>query len=1052
LLNNTGTKRKFFIVFIVFVFLASFICDSPFVIGHVNGQQLSLISQDFSESQLQSDDFIEVIVQLSAPPVIPYFLNKTGNASLLSINQDGLSRYEKYLSENQISLYDSIKKVSPGSRIGYRYHFTFNGFALNIRGSDIQKIYGIKGVKEIFPSQTYKIDDDVSNKAIGADKAWEIKDLSGNNLDGTGMVIAIIDTGVDYKNPNLGGGFGPGYKVIGGYDFGDGDQDPMDLNGHGTHVAGIAAANGDLKGVAPGAKILAYKIVEGSKNTASTVNIIAAIERSVRDGADVANLSFGESGLKPNSHDPVIEAFNEAADGGVLTSIAAGNDGARCESTQFPVNTIASANKAFAVAASDDAIYPSINIDSPKVTNNSITGNYADLSPKFPIDNVFEVVDCGYGSSTDFAGVDVKGKIALVSRGPIGSKAIYFRDKDLNAEQAGAIGIIIYNNLPGLMNTTFKVQPGDENRQYIPAIFITQDNGQLLKNLIGKGLRISFGEVTHPGMFASFTSMGPTEDFYFKPEISAPGVAIKSTILGNKYAIWDGTSMATPHVAGAIALLKQAHPNWNSEDIKAAFMNTSTILTNYQNNNIVSWTLQGAGRIDIPDAVDTQAIVKPYDLLVNANSFKPYNFTIENVSNNTVEYNLSAEFTLSNFVPSNDGNGISVSFNPSNLTLEKGEEADFTVTFSIDKTKFPKGPNEGIIWLDSGGTKLHIPFIIWNGSISIPDKLSLVNVSSDTISPGQIQNSSISFEFVLRAGSDIPATQIDGNDQCLDIMDQIEIQILDMSDNVIGIIYSKSLVPIGDYIFNWNGRDIYGNYFLQDGQYQWKIVARESNNDQNNPTVIDAATLKGAFTVTNAPKGIVEIQSDISTISQEETSIISINLETFTEVNEFKGTISYNPSSVNVSEVSEGDFFKTAGETNFQYTVDASSGEIKIDLSLLSGKEISGSGTIATFIIKGRTPGNFDLSFTNSYLKDFNGNNINTVFVPLSIDITKAVNPWDLNRDGKVDDQDLAIFESVFGTYSANSDYLPIADFNSDGIIDGQDLFVICSHFGETYP
>ncbi|MBP9019146.1 MAG: S8 family serine peptidase, partial [Bacteroidales bacterium] len=580
----------------------------------------SKISAEFQSSVLKSNEFFKVIVELDKDPLIPYQIKQSGSATLLSIRSSlSSASYEKMLSDQQISLYGKIKDIAPDATIGYRYQWTFNGFALTLRGTDIEKIAGLNGVKKIYPTKTYYAMDDVSNSAIGASDLWTFKDSKGNSLDGTGMVIAIIDTGVDYKHPDLGGGFGPNYKVIGGYDFGDNDSDPMDENGHGTHVAGIAAADGTVKGVAPKAKILAYKIVSSGSDSASTEAIIAGIERAVKDGANVANLSFGSGSLGTSDpEDPENKAFDNAADAGVLSAIAAGNQGSRCQTKPYPLGSPSGARKAISVAASDDGIHPAITIASPAVpeSRSIILGNYADLSPRFPKDTEFEVVSCGFGRQSDFEGVDVKGKIALVSRGPIGANSIYFRDKDLNAKQAGAAGIIIYNNMPGIVSPTFQVEAGDEKKEYIPAIFVTQSDGLLLKDLINKGLKIKFEEKSQLGTIASFTSMGPASDFYFKPEVSAPGVAIYSTIPDISYASWQGTSMASPHVAGAIALIKQAHPDWSSADIKASLMNTGTLLKNYQNGETITWLLQGSGRINIPAAINAPAVITPYDVLM----------------------------------------------------------------------------------------------------------------------------------------------------------------------------------------------------------------------------------------------------------------------------------------------------------------------------------------------------------------------------------------------------------------------------------------------------
>jgi len=1037
--------KKLLVVFLVFAVVFSF---SP---GRSVGMTSNpRISSEFTKEALSSGDFIDVIVELEDVPVISYQLGKKGEATLLSMkSSEDASNYEKLLSQKQLSLYGEIRKLSPDAKIGYRYQFTYNGFALKVRGTDIEKISELKGVKKIFPSKTYKISDDVSDTVIGANDVWQLKDAKGNPVDGTGMVIAIIDTGVDYKHPDLGGGFGPNYKVIGGWDFGDNDSDPMDLNGHGTHVAGIAAADGKVKGVAPKAKILAYKIVSSESGSASTENIIAGIERAVKDGANVANLSFGSGSLGTSDpEDPENKAFDNAADAGVLSSIAAGNAGARCQTKPYPLGAPSGARKAISVAASDDGVHPSINIVNPDVpsSQNMIMGNYADLSPKFPQDKEFEVVPCGYGRASDFEGVDVKGKIALVSRGPIGPNALYFRDKDLNAKEAGAAGIIIYNNMPGIVSPTFKVQEGDEKKEYIPAIFVTQSDGLFLKDLINKGLKIKFSEVSHLGTVANFTSMGPASDFYFKPELAAPGVAIYSTIPNGEYASWQGTSMAAPHVAGAIALFKQLHPDWTSEDIKTAFMNTATILKNYQNGETITWTLQGAGRINIPGAISTPAIVKPYDLLLKADNLTPVDFTVKNVSENTVTFNISSEITLGG------SEGLNVKFSSSKLVVNKGQSKTFTVNFVVDKSKLAKGPHEGLIWLDTGEKKLHVPFIIWNGDVEVPEKLSNVKASSNVIMPGNAQNNTIDFEFTLGSGSVIPPTEPNERPESSNIIDEIEIRVSDLNGNTLGVIFAKSLLLLGHYKFTWDGRDIYGNYFLTDGKYKWVVAAVESNNDQQNPVIQDAAKVEGEFEVKNAPKTKVSIVIQKDTVTQEEVSVGSVKLETKEKVASFKGTIFFNANLLKVESVTQGEILKQDDVEKFDYKVDNLTGEIFVDIVMKQGHEITGSGNLLTFSFRGRVPGGSSVGFKESMLAHQDKTSIACVFLPWHITVNKAENPWDLNRDKKVDDADLKIFMTAFGAEPKDPNYIPLADFNMDGIIDGKDLFVLASHMGETYP
>lgn len=207
-----------------------------------------------------------------------------------------------------------------------------NGFSGRMTPDDIAELLAS-------PEAGYQIHPDLTVTAmlsesvyqVGADQLWSMRDPGGVYVTGTGMVVAVIDTGVDYTHPDLGGGIGPSYKVIGGYDFVNKDPDPMDDNGHGTHVAGIVAANGGVKGVAPGASILAYKVLDASGQGYMS-DVIAAIERAMdpnqdkdtSDHADVISMSLGGPG---DSDDPVCVAVQNAVAAGIVVVVAAGNEG-----------------------------------------------------------------------------------------------------------------------------------------------------------------------------------------------------------------------------------------------------------------------------------------------------------------------------------------------------------------------------------------------------------------------------------------------------------------------------------------------------------------------------------------------------------------------------------------------------------------------------------------------------------------------------------------------------------------------------------------------------
>lgn len=237
-------------------------------------------------------------------------------------------------------------------RIRHEYSTVFFGAAIDLEPADIARLRELPYVRAVHP------DRDVRTCATASEVVDARARVNASALpaSGKGMVIAIIDTGIDYLHPDLGGGFGPGFKVAGGYDFLNDDADPRDDHGHGTHVAGIAAANGSaLIGVAPEATLIAYKVLNAFGG-GTEGDVIAAIERSadpngdgdLSDRHDVINMSLGAQGM---ADDPMARASDNATAAGVIVVVAAGNSGTSIVS----VNSPGTSRAAITVGAHDSA-------------------------------------------------------------------------------------------------------------------------------------------------------------------------------------------------------------------------------------------------------------------------------------------------------------------------------------------------------------------------------------------------------------------------------------------------------------------------------------------------------------------------------------------------------------------------------------------------------------------------------------------------------------------------------------------------------------------------
>ncbi len=283
---------------------------------------------------LDPNEDLKVIVQFNAKPLclINGRQSKINYNELASLQTSIDYEHSIFKSDLQkiesdgVMKWNSIYKASY-SQILFEYKNVFNGAAISAKRWVIDEIKKLAYVKDVYEDKEVKAVDDQSNNVIGADSVW-----SKYGLTGSGIKIGILDTGIDYKHPDLGGGIGPSFKILGGYDFINNDSDPMDDNGHGTHIAGIAAANGDsLKGVAPDAKLYDYKVLD-KYETGSYSIIIAGINRALdpdnnpntNDAVNIINLSLIGSG---DPDDALSQAVDNASYAGILCVTAAGNSG-----------------------------------------------------------------------------------------------------------------------------------------------------------------------------------------------------------------------------------------------------------------------------------------------------------------------------------------------------------------------------------------------------------------------------------------------------------------------------------------------------------------------------------------------------------------------------------------------------------------------------------------------------------------------------------------------------------------------------------------------------
>ena len=456
-------------------------------------------------------------------------------------------------------------------------------------------------------------------------------------IGGKTIKIAVIDTGVNFDHPDL-LGIGEDGKIVGGYDFIENDNFPQDTNGHGTQVAGIIAADGEITGIAPKSKILAYRVSEDGEAVSSDL-IIKAIKQAIADEADIINISLGVDII----HDEIDHAVNEAVKNGIVVVAAAGNSGPDNETIGSP-----GANpNAITVGATyndiDSSIVSTLQIGEEQFQVLPMLGTEI-ISEKI----IEEIEFGGFGREQDLEYLDAKNKILLVERGgEVEDEVVFFSEKEHVAANNGAKAIIVFNNEPGIFYGELIHEFIPENYvPSIPAVSITQEDGLKIKKMLNTKTIGTIDVFNHPDFVAMFSSRGPVSPFYEKPDLVAPGVFVKTTSLGEKYNITSGTSYAAPHIAGAVALLLEKNPEFTPQEIKSKLITTSNLVTDPFGNEF-PMNIGGAGRVNVTDAFNSELLILPSNLRFDLSTEK--SSQIKNLQLNLDKLDNQLEIKFSDF-------------------------------------------------------------------------------------------------------------------------------------------------------------------------------------------------------------------------------------------------------------------------------------------------------------------------------------------------------------------------------------------------------------------
>lgn len=637
---------------------------------------------------------VQLLVELADPSTTEVLsaVRKSARGSAAEVDKQAYAAAQSHyssLAAAQEQMAVALRSSAIGAEEIFRVRHAMNAISVYADSSKMPAIRALPGVKAIhlvipkFPTNSTSV------PFIGAPQVWTDTLGLGKNLTGAGIKIGIIDTGTDFLHANLGGagltatyttaaaatsnfttlggGF-PSARVVGGWDFAgdayDGgnvpvaDPNPMDCNGHGSHVAGTAAGSGvksdgttftgpyngsvpfgSLRigpGVAPQASIYALRVFGCGGSTGLVVQAINWAldpnqDGNMSDHLDVINMSLGSAFGR--AADPDAIASDNAATVGMIVVASAGNSG----DTYYVNGAPGAGTRVISIAATDDPGVPAATlvVNSP----GGIAGTYPAAAsgftnpdsstppnPSGQTGSVFYPTSNQIGCAAYAAGT-FTGKIALIDRGTCN-----FTAKVQNAQAAGAIAAVIVNNAayagPVAMGGT-----ASGTNITIPSLSISLEDGATIKGqLPSPGVNATMNSVPGGDILASFSSRGPRSDapVFLKPDVAAPGVNITSTqsgwtcdgttttgcltptgvagnrlIAGSQALTISGTSMACPHVAGTMALLRQLHPDWSVEELKALAMNTAThnVTTLPGGGGLRNGPdLVGSGREDVPSA------------------------------------------------------------------------------------------------------------------------------------------------------------------------------------------------------------------------------------------------------------------------------------------------------------------------------------------------------------------------------------------------------------------------------------------------------------------
>jgi subtilisin family serine protease len=700
-----------------------------------SGGAVAATSDATSTKAAQTQDTSRALVILNGDPLSTYVRTKPANGKKIDFTSNTTKSYRAQLSALRNDYKKWLQANYPKAKITGNFDISLNAVAVELNGAPLAGIAASPLVKQAQYEGVYHKLNTVPDLAIvRAPQAW----TSGGGAEhaGEGVKVAVIDTGIDVRHPCFADAGYPAQKQLGDTKFtnnkvlvarvfnnkaGSRSYTAEAIQDHGTHVAGTVACNfgtpasvdgaaipDPISGVAPKALLGNYNIFPDQVDDARSEDILNALDAAYADGFDIANMSLG--GNAHGIQDLLTMAVDNLDQANMVVAVASGNSGPDLRTVESP----GSAARALTAGASSVGQQMYFVVTVGASTYQTLKGDFGSA----PAGGLTAPLAVLLDPASEFGGLSaacdalpagsLAGKIALLSRGTCD-----FTVKLQNVQDAGGVAALVVDRADG--GPIVMGQNDNPVQPTIPGYMAALSERSAL--MASDGQSTTFPDIptyvyasSGDDLIADFTSAGPTDvDFRAKPDLVAPGVNVLSSVPANAcatppcFAFMNGTSMATPHLAGTAAVVRAQHPDWSAAEIRSAIVNTAkrNIVHDLDGVAIEDVNVVGAGRLDVKNAVDATIALDPVSVNFNAvpsgsGQSRTVNVTVRNIG--------AGAKTLA-FAVADSDTGVAYSVSPASASLGAGESTVVAVTMTAGKGA-PVGGQQAFLVVDSGGTEV----------------------------------------------------------------------------------------------------------------------------------------------------------------------------------------------------------------------------------------------------------------------------------------------------------------------------------------------------------